>query len=169
MMRPLASTYPSYFENYISKAEGINLIDAIHLSTDFLLQTVSDLQENKGNFAYASGKWTIKQVLIHIADAERVFSYRLMRFLRADPQQPLPFDENSYAENCNATDRTLQSVIEELIAVRNSTLALIRSITSSDLNKTGNTSAGQITVNALGFVICGHSTHHLQILKARYS
>lgn len=167
-MRPADGTYPHYLTNYISQASGENLNDALMHSTELLLKSLSEIPENKGDFAYAEGKWTIKQVLIHISDAERVFSYRLLRFGRGDEQQPLPFDENYYAENCNAEKRTLQDVIEELFAVRNSTTALIHSFTQDDLNKNGNTAIGKISVNALGFAICGHSNHHIKVIKEKY-
>lgn len=167
-MRPKKGTYPSYLENYISKAIGNNLHDALIHSTEHLLQTISSIPDEEGDYAYAEGKWTIKELLIHISDAERVFSYRLLRFARGDQQQPLPFEEDEYVKNCNADKRSLSSVIEELIAVRNATASLVESLQSEDLNKTGNTSVGTITVNALGFAICGHCNHHLSVLEEKY-
>lgn len=167
-MRPTDGTYPHYLTNYISQAIGDNLNAALVHSTELLLKSLVNIPENKGDYAYSDGKWTIKQMLIHISDAERVFSYRLLRFARGDEQQPLPFDENFYAENCNAGKRNLQEVIEELIAVRNSTTALINSLTQEDLNKNGNSSVGKISVNALSFAICGHSNHHIKVLTDKY-
>lgn len=167
-MRPAQGSYPNYLENYISQVKENNLHEALHSNTEKMLQVVSMIPVDKGDFAYGEGKWTIKQLLIHVSDAERIFAYRLLRFARGDQQQPLPFEEDDYAKNCQAENRSLTSVVEELIAVRNATVALIESLSESDLLKTGKTSIGTITVNALGFAICGHCTHHLKILKERY-
>lgn len=167
-MRPKKGTYPDYLENYIAKAKGNNLHDALSDCTQTLLQIISMIPDVKGDYAYEKGKWTIKQLLIHISDAERIFAYRLLRFSRGDQQQPIPFEEDDYAANCNADKRTLESVIEEMIAVRNATATLIESLQPEDFNKTGKTAVGTITVNALGFAICGHCNHHLSVLKERY-
>lgn len=167
-MRPVKGTYPTYLENYISQAPGSDLHEALPDSTQDLLKTLSSIPDDKGDFAYAEGKWSIKELLIHISDAERIFAYRLLRFARGDEQQPLPFEEDDYAKNCNANKRSLKSVTEELIAVRNATVALIESLQEEDLNKTGKTAIGSITVNALGFAICGHCAHHLKVLRERY-
>lgn len=167
-MRPKKGTYPEYLESYIAKAKGSNLHDALVNSTELLLETISSIPDEEGDFAYASGKWTIKELLIHISDAERIFAYRLLRFTRGDQQQPLPFEEDDYVKNCNAGKRSLSSVIEELISVRNATAALVESLQPEDLNKTGKTSVGTITVNALGYAICGHCNHHLSVLKEKY-
>lgn len=167
-MQPAKGTYPDYLESYIALAHGNNLHEALANSTQDLLQTLTLIPDDKGDFVYAEGKWSVKQLLIHISDAERIFSYRLLRFARGDAQQPLPFEEDDYANNCNAGKRILKSVIEEIISVRNATVTLIESLQEHDLNKTGKTAIGTITINALGFAICGHCTHHLKVLRERY-
>jgi hypothetical protein len=167
-MRPASDTYTPYLEKYFSQAPGNDVHEALTISTTDILKTLSSIPDDKGDFAYAEGKWTIKQLLIHISDAERIFAYRLLRFARGDEQQPLPFEEDDYVRNCNADKRSLKSVIEEIIAVRNATVALIESLQEEDLPKTGKTAVGIISVNDLGFVICGHCTHHLKVLRERY-
>lgn len=167
-MRPAKGTYPSFLDSYIAKAKGKNLHEALIHSTEELMETLTMIPDDKGDYAYAEGKWTIKQLLIHISDAERIFAYRLLRFARNDQQQPLPFEEDDYAKTCNADKRSLSSVIEELIAVRNATASLIESLQPEDLNKEGNTAAGKTTVNAIGFSICGHCNHHISVLRERY-
>lgn len=167
-MRPLKGTYPEYLEAYIAQAKGNNLHEALLYNTEELLKILYAIPDNQGDYAYSEGKWTIKQLLIHISDSERIFSYRLLRFIRGDEQQPLPFEEDEYAANCNAGKRSIDDVIEELVAVRNATTALIESLQPEDLNKKGKTSAGTITVNALGFAICGHCNHHLKVLIEKY-
>ena len=167
-MRPATGNYTPYLEKYFSQAPGNDVHEAFALSTNDLLKTISAISNDKGDFAYAEGKWTIKELLIHISDAERIFAYRLLRFARGDNQQPLPFEEDDYVRNCNAGKRSLKSVTDELIAVRNATITLIESLQVEDLPKTGKTAVGTISVNDLGFVICGHCTHHLKVLRERY-
>lgn len=167
-MRPLSGTYPDYFETYISKAKEETVLKALETNTDELISFLKSIPQDKGDYAYAPGKWTIKELLIHISDAERIFSYRALRFARGDEQQPLSFEEDDYAANCNAAKRSLNSVIDELLAVRKATTLLFESFDETAIKRTGNTSKGKVTVNAIGYVICGHAIHHLAILKERY-
>lgn len=167
-MKPLPNTYPDYYNSYIRKVKSDDLLKAfdntIYKSTDVF----NLLNESIADYAYAEGKWTIKQLLIHITDTDRIFSYRALRFARGDEQQALPFDENLYAENCYPGNRTLASVIEEYKAVNYATYLLFKSFSEEQLNKTGHTAIGSTTVKAIGFVICGHALHHIDVLKERY-
>jgi uncharacterized damage-inducible protein DinB len=167
-MRPVTGTYPKFLETYISKIKEDNAHEALRNNTTHLFQFLDSIPEDKGDHAYAEGKWTIKQLLIHISDAERIFAYRALRFARGDEQQPLPFEEDDYAANCNAGKRTLKSVIEELKAVRQATIHLVDSFGGEELNKPGNTASGRTTVNAVIYAICGHSAHHMNVAKERY-
>lgn len=167
-MRPQQGTYPAFLETYISKVKEDNVLSALKANTELLNTFFKSIPQDKGDFAYAPGKWTIKQLIIHISDAERIFSYRALRFARGDEQQPLPFEEDDYAANCKAEKRSLQSVIEELVAVRKSTTLLFETFDESDLLKPGNTASGRTNVNAIGFAICGHAAHHIGIAKERY-
>jgi uncharacterized damage-inducible protein DinB len=167
-MRPLKGTYPDYLESYISKVKETEACEALLNNTKLLVEFMESIPEDKADFAYAEGKWTIKQLLIHICDAERIFSYRALRFGRGDDQKPLPFDENLYTDNCNAGKRSLESIINEIKAVRQSSILLFESFGEDELNKTGNTAIGTITVNSLAFAICGHAAHHVAVAKERY-
>jgi uncharacterized damage-inducible protein DinB len=167
-MRPVTGSYPKFLETYISKVTEDNAHEALRNNTRTLFAFLDSIPESKGDFAYADGKWTIKQLLIHIADAERIFSYRALRFARGDEQQPLPFEEDDYAANCNAEKRTLKSVIEELRSVRQATMTLTDSFGDTELSKPGNTASGRTTVNAVIYAICGHAAHHMNVAKERY-
>ncbi len=167
-MLPVKENYPPFLENYISLVKEADVMLAIKTNTSALETLLRTIPNDKGDHAYAPGKWTIKQLLIHISDAERIFSYRALRFARGDDQQPLPFEEDEYAANSNADKRTLESVIDEILAVRKATTLLFESFTNDSLHKTGNTAAGKVTVNALGYTICGHTKHHINILNERY-
>ena len=167
-MRPIEGTYPKFLETYISKVKEDDILKALEANTGLLQTVLNSVPKDKDNYAYAEGKWTVKQLIIHITDAERIFSYRALRFARGDEQQPLPFEEDDYAANCKAEKRTLHSVIEELMAVRKSTILLFETFDETDLLRPGNTAAGRTNVNAVGYAICGHAAHHLTVLKERY-
>lgn len=167
-MRPAQGTYPPFLETYISQVKEDNVHSALKANTQLLETFLKSIPADKADYAYAPGKWTIKQLIIHICDAERIFSYRALRFARGDEQQPLPFEEDNYAANCKADKRTLESVIEELLAVRKATTLLFESFDESDLQKPGNTASGRTTVNAVGYAICGHAAHHIAVAKERY-
>ena len=167
-MRPQQGTYPAFLETYISKIKEENILSALKANTQLLESFLKSIPADKGDYAYAPGKWTIKQLIIHICDAERIFSYRVLRFSRGDEQQPLPFEEDDYAANCKADQRSLSSVIEELLAVRKSTTLLFESFDETDLSKPGNTASGRTNVNAIGYAICGHAAHHIAVAQEKY-
>src|SRR5690606_5877951 len=129
---------------------------------------LAKVPKEKQNFFYAEGKWTVKQLLIHIIDTERILAYRALRFARKDAQQPLPFDENTYAANAEVTERSLEDLLAEFESVRNATVSLYKSFSEPILLNKGKTAIGETTVIAIGFMICGHAAHHLYILQERY-
>jgi len=167
-MKPTAGAHPHYYNPYIEKVKDDDLLKAFETTRKEVLYFLKQLKEDMGDFTYAENKWTVKELLLHICDSERIFSYRALRFARGDQQQPLPYDENLYAANCNAKRRSLASVIEEYEAVNHAAYLLFKTFSEEDLQKTGNTAIGTTTVNALGFVICGHTLHHIGVLKERY-
>ena len=168
MTRPSTTTYPEYFQRYISQVKEDDLKMAFKNqmpAAEIFLQSIGEELSKK---KYAEGKWTIKEVLQHVIDAERVFSYRAMCFARKE-QHILPsFDENNYALNSNANNREWGNLIEEFVAVRKSTEYLYKSFTDDALNSTGKASDYTITVAAIGFVTVGHANHHIRIIQERY-
>ncbi len=167
-MRPQAQTFPPYYEKYIALIKEENSIEAFQNNLIIIKDFVALIPTNKENFAYADGKWTVKQVIHHCIDTERILTYRALRFARKDFQQLLPFDENVYAANSNIDKRTLLDIVEELDTVRNATLTLYKSFNNETLLNMGNTSTGKVSVLAIGFFVCGHTLHHLNIIKERY-
>lgn len=167
-MRPQQGSYPAFLETYISKVKEDHILDALKANTQLLESFLKSIPQDKGDYAYAPGKWTIKQLIIHISDAERIFSYRALRFGRGDAQQPLPFEEDDYAKNSNADKRTLNSVIEESLAIRKATTLLFESFSEDTLKLEGTTAMGKVTVNGIGYAICGHAAHHIGVAKERY-
>ena len=122
--RPAESEIPEYYRNYVMLAEGNDLSEALTESREVSVKLIHKIPADKLNFAYASGKWTIKQVLSHIIDTERVFAYRALRFSRKDLTELPGFEENMYAENSNAFERDINDLIEEFTSVRDSTIRL---------------------------------------------
>ena len=129
---------------------------------------LEEVPKKKIDFAYAPGKWTIKELLQHIIDAERVFTYRALRFARKDATPLSGFDENSWAANANATVRDWKTLVGEFKAVRKSTQYLYGSFSDDQLKSAGEASGHQINVLALGFITAGHVAHHMKIIKERY-
>ena len=160
--------YSNHFHNYIKLVEEndfrIGLRDQGAKAAAFF----KSIPEEKLNYKYAAGKWTIKEVLQHILDAERVFNYRALAFARKE-KAPLPsFDENNYTANSHADTRSGTELIEEFIALRKSTEMLFNSFTDEDLNSTGIASGNQISVHAIGYITVGHVLHHINIIRERY-
>ncbi len=142
------------------------LLSAQMQTTLTLLQSVSD--EYAASFTYAPGKWTIKQVVSHLADAERILSCRALRLARKDPT-PLPgFDQDLYILNSNANARSLAALIDELRMIRDSTLALYRSFSGDEFMRRGLVNNCNLSVRAIAYTTAGHELHHLKILREQY-
>jgi len=168
MQRPLENEYASFYKNYIALATGNNINDVIVNHNNTISKFYSNLPEEKADYAYAEGKWTIKDLLQHLIDAERIFVYRATRFARKDNQSLLGFEENDYAQNANAITRTLQSLKEELSALRKSTNLFLENLNDDQLAQNGAANNNLITVNAIAFIIFGHLLHHKNIIEERY-
>lgn len=168
-MKPLPGTYPSYFENYIYYVTQPTLSAAFENSWQEILKTFSGLAPEMEDYAYEQGKWTVKQMLIHMIDTERVFAYRALRFGRNDPQMVSSFEENLYVANVDVSKRTLADLLEEYAHVRKASVFLFNNFSENALLFKGKTAAGEVTVLALGYIICGHALHHVHIFKELYA
>ena len=168
MIKTSNSTYPENFQRYINQVKEEDLKTAINNqmpAAEVFFRSISDEFSNR---KYAEGKWTIKEVLQHIIDAERVFAYRALCFARKDEHTLPSFDENEYAANTNANNRNWQDLIEEFVSVRKSTEYLYNSFTQDALDSIGKASDYTISVSEIGFVIVGHVNHHIRIIQERY-
>jgi uncharacterized damage-inducible protein DinB len=166
--RPAKGTYPEYYDQYINLVPSDLLIDALNES-HFAIQSILLSFNNKyGDFKYAEGKWTIKQVLMHIADTERILQYRILCIARGE-QAPLPgFDEHAYAENCYSEERTLDDILEEMSTIRHSTITLLQGLNPQVWMKEGTANGKKVNVAAIAYMICGHEIHHRQVITERY-
>jgi len=147
---------------------GTDPLDQLRQQADALQQELSNLSETQALLRYAPGKWTPKEVLVHLMDAERIFTYRALRFARADAQELAGFDENDFATNSEANDRPLPSLLTEYQAVRAATLAFFGGLNAGQLDRAGQANGNPITVRALLYLAAGHEAHHLRILHERY-
>lgn len=168
MPKPILSAVPEFYHGYISRVSEDDVVDALQNSQAEASTVLQAIPDEKWDFRYAEGKWSIKEMVQHIIDAERVFTYRALCIARGE-QTPLPgFDENSYATNSNAGVRGKGDLLAEWEAVRKATILLFTSFSSDQLGRTGVANNKPIDVNAIGFVAAGHVRHHLQILQERY-
>ena len=166
--RPDAMEYAPSYGVYVDKVPDGDLLATLEAQVGEYFQTLNPITEAKGNFAYAIGKWTIKELLLHVVDTERVFSFRAMWFARGDRSALPGFDENAWAPHSGAGDRTVADLLGEFRAVRTATLALLRHLPPESVSRRGTASEKEVSVRALAWIIAGHPIHHLGILRERY-
>jgi uncharacterized damage-inducible protein DinB len=161
--------YASYYAPYIqSLTDEYTLIEELEISVHRLIKFVQNIPMDKFDYRYAEDKWTIKDILQHLIDVERIFAYRALRFARKDATPLASFDENNYVVFANATKRTIQDLLTELAVVRQATLSLYKTFSEEELLRMGIASNHPMSVRALGFVIIGHQNHHQRIFEERY-
>jgi len=169
--KPRPGEYPEYAGMYIGLLPDDGRI-LEHLKNNFIAvkELIGTLPQEKLLYRYAEGKWSIKEILVHIVDDERIYAYRALRFARNEKESLIGFDQDSYAKYSEADSRDLDSIFEEYEAVRNSTIALFNGLPEDSLTRMGHGSgtAGSATVRAMAYHIAGHELHHLNIIKERY-
>lgn len=168
MKRPAPSEHDPYFQVYIDLVPGadlIRLLESVHEETQALIAGIS---EERAGYRYARDKWSIKEILVHLVDCERVYAYRALAFARGDRTELPGFDHDDYVRASGADARTLADLAAEYEAVRTSTLALFRSFDEAVLGRRGIANQNPITVRALGFGAVGHEIHHRNVIRERY-
>jgi hypothetical protein len=168
MARPALTDFPPYFERYISLVPEEDILQVMAASMQELKLHLSAVSNEKAAFAYEPGKWTVKQLLQHVIDAERIFAYRALSIARGEQQSLLSFDENAYADNADASGRHLKDIKEEMMTVRQSSVYLFQSFTPEMLSRKGLSGNNPVTTLALGYILIGHWRHHAGIIKSRY-
>ncbi len=160
--------YAPFYSSYIAAVENEVLLEELEISLSDFIKFAREIPLGKHDYRYADDKWTIRDIIRHIIDSERIFAYRALRFARKDAT-PLPgFDENYFAANADAESATLQQLLTELSAVRYATILLFKSFNSDQLSYSGTANGNLMSVAALGFIICGHQRHHQRIYVERY-
>lgn len=168
MNRPAPTEYAEFYGTYVMKVPGNDVLGILESQRVQMLQLFAGRSERDGSFRYAPGKWTVKEVLGHITDTERIFTYRALRIARGD-QTPLPgFEQDDFVKHGAFGERTLAGLAEEFALVRSASLALFRSFPEQAWPRRGVASLKEVTVRALAFITAGHQIHHRLILEERY-
>jgi uncharacterized damage-inducible protein DinB len=168
IQRPGADEHPPYYSGYIALVPDGPLVDLLFDQQLESLRLLRSVDDQRGLHAYAPGKWTIKQVIGHVCDAERIFTYRALRFARGDEQPLTGFDENSYVPAGRFNDRRMNDLLNEFQAIRAATIHLFRHLDEEELSRRGVANGNPITVRALGYIVAGHERHHVKLLRERY-
>jgi hypothetical protein len=165
---PQRTEAASYYFTYIDLVSGDDILQAIEAQLDDTSKFLSGVSEEKSLYRYAPDKWTIRQVVSHLNDTERVFAFRAMWFARG-LSEPLPsFDQNIASNADGADNRSLASHVQEFRKIREATIALFRNLPAEAWVRSGVASGNSVTVNALAYIIAGHVAHHAAILRERY-
>jgi hypothetical protein len=167
-MNPNFDYLPEFYKGYVSLVSSQPLITALSQSKATCLDLFQSIDEKKGGYAYAEGKWTIKELINHVIDAERVFAYRALTFARNDHAELPGFEENTWVEASNANSRTMENLVAQYAQVSASTMLLFKSFDTEMLNRVGTASGVKFNVANIGFIMAGHESHHVNILKERY-
>lgn len=159
---------PAFYHNYIRQVKSYNIKEAFNNHLIDISGLLKAIEEDKWNFRYAVDKWTIKEVVQHIIDAERIFNYRALCIARGENASLPGFDENTYAAQSKANNRSKQELMEELEAVQKATVLLFNSFDEEQLQSEGTANGKTISVKAIGFICIGHVLHHKKIMEERY-
>ena len=168
MKKPTGSEFPEFYAPYIERVESTNVMEALKATLQNTTEFIRNIPLEKEYFSYADNKWTVKNVLSHIIDTERVMAYRALRFARNDSTDLPGYDEKDYAESDNTDNITLEGLASNFHNLRISTVDLFSSFSDEMLKRSGTANSLQVSVLALGYIIAGHELHHLSILKERY-
>lgn len=166
--KPQAGEYAHFYETYVSLVNTDNIIGLLSQLQEDTFNFFTSLPADKADYAYAEGKWTIKQLLGHLIDAERVFAFRLLCFSRGDKNNLPGFDENSYVDNGGFEKRTITDLAEEFKTARRSNVLMLQGVSNEQSMLTGIANNYPISVRALAYIMAGHELHHLRVIKDRY-
>ncbi len=160
--------FNSYYKNYVDRALEKPLLQGFSEGMIETHEFFEAIPEAKLEYRYEEGKWTPKEILLHLIDTERVFAYRALQFARAKNVEIRGFDQDEFAANSKANERTLENLLDEYIAVRKATIVLFKTFSEEILERIGVASNFPLSVRAAGFIICGHEKHHIAVIKAYY-
>jgi hypothetical protein len=167
MARPEPGEFAPYYEKYIALVPGKDAVSALESQRVQTMQLFAGRGERDGNFRYAADKWTVKEVVGHLTDSERIFTYRALRIARGDQTPMAGFEQDDYVRGGGFNERPLASLVEEFAQVRSATLALFRSMGKEAWLRRGTANKNEVSARALAFITAGHELHHRQILEER--
>lgn len=160
--------YNVFYGTYITKVTNPNVVAGLEESKKEFMAFMTTLPSGKLKYAYAAGKWTINEVIQHVLDTERIFNYRALRFARNDKTELPGFEQDDFVPFSGGSERSKEELINDYVAVRNASISLFRSFSTSMLQYMGNASGSPMSTRAAGFIIVGHQKHHLEVIRQRY-
>ncbi len=167
-IRPAADEFAPFYAGYVQQVPDGDIVEALIGGAEIAAALLGDLPDDIASRAYAPGKWTLKEVALHCADAERIFAYRALRIARGDTT-PLPgFDENAYTPISGASSRTLEDILDELQSAREASVTLFSGLPSEAWTRRGTASGKEISVRGIAWITAGHLLHHLGVIQDRY-
>ena len=164
----VSDEYNSYYQPYIDKVGDIKLLDALKCNHKSVVSFIKSIDENKLSYRYAEGKWSVKEIILHLIDTERVFAYRALCIARNDKTELPGFDQDIFVSHSYADNRSIDDLLSEYETVRMATISLFASFNHEVLKARGIANNSSLSVRAAAFIIVGHENHHLQIIKERY-
>ena len=169
MKRPEQTEYAEFYTGYVSRVEETDVVAAMQAQLTEIEILFAEMPTEKSDFRYAPDKWSVKELLGHIIDGERIFSYRALRISRGD-QTPLPgFEENDYVANSNFSQRRITDLLEEFLYLRQANIIFFKTLDEKAWSNLGTASNSPVSVRAIAYVMVGHVRHHINILRERYS
>jgi hypothetical protein len=166
--RPEPSEHAPYYTRYVELVPEGDILATLATQMEQTLSRLGGVSTERSQYRYAPGKWSLRQVVGHVADTERVFAYRALAFARGDRAELPGFDEKEYGETSPAAGRPLPAVLADLSAVRTATLSLLRALEPGAWSRTGVANGNPVSVRALAWIMAGHERHHLKVLEERY-
>ncbi len=166
--KPAENEYADYYSKYVSLVPDGDIVKTLETQLESMLSFLRGLSAEQGDYRYAPDKWSIKEVLGHIIDTERIFAYRALRFGRNDQTALAGFEQEGYIQSANFGGRQLSDIIDEFESVRRANLHLFRNLDDSAWARTGNASDNDVSVRALAYITAGHELHHLGVIKDKY-
>jgi len=167
--RPDASEYAPFYHGYVEAVPEGDIVELLRSGGQELVDAIGRIPEDRGGFRYGPEKWSIREVLGHLIDAERIFAYRALRVGRGDHTPLASFDENEYVKTAGSDARTIADLVRELRAVRETTVMLFASLPDDAWGLRGVASGKDVSLRALAYITAGHARHHLRILRERYA
>lgn len=167
-MKPKDGDFSEYYRHYIDLVEHDSHLAALRDNQKRIIKFLKGIPKDKREHRYAEGKWTPKEIVLHLLDAERVFAYRALRFSRGDQTELPGYDHDNYVKPARAEKRKWKSIIAEYDAVRNATLALFENLPKRALDQSGVSNGASQTVRAIGYIIAGHEIHHMRVIQEKY-
>ncbi|MDQ1147597.1 putative damage-inducible protein DinB [Bacillus sp. SORGH_AS 510] len=168
LQRPLTSEYPEYYVPYVDLVPEGDLLTILNEDLNSTIALFEGISNEEGHFRYATDKWSIKEVLGHMTDTERIMSYRLLRIGRGDQTALAGFNENEFVEGSQINNQSINDILEDFVATRKATITLIKNMPVEAWSYKGNANNTEVTARAIGYIIAGHAIHHKKIIKERY-